>query len=427
MLPIPEIPWWCQRIPDGWNLVRNGSLFTEVDERGRDDLPVLSVSLVSGVEVRDFSEEFIQPQMSDYKQYKIAREGDIVFNKMRMWQGAVGTSPVDGLVSPDYTVLRPRRALASKFFELQFRTSAYMCEVDRFSHGITKDRNRIYWDQFKCLRSLDPPLEQQRKILDILDRKTAIIDALIEKKERMIELLAEKRAALVHRVVTKGLDPDVPMKDSGVPWIGEIPAHWEVERLKQISPRITVGVVVNPSIYVSSSGAIPFFYGANIQPGRFDVKNARRIDGDSSHLLKKSRLEAGDLVIVRVGDPGVAAAVPEELAGANCASVVIVRGSSDFDSKWLEHSMNSEIGKINVNLVAYGAAQKQFNVGHAVDFVFPVPPLREQLRIAAEMDEYSENHRRRIHKLRRQIDRLKEYRQALITQAVTGQLEIPAA
>ena len=145
-----------------------------------------------------------------------------------------------------------------------------------------------------------PAASEQRAIAAFLDRETAKIDGLVATKERLIELLQEKRTALITRAVTRGLDPNAPMKDSGIEWLGEIPAHWNLLQLKRISPEITVGVVVNPSTYVRTIG-VPFLYGSDIHEGRIVADNARRIGKEDSTSLSKSCLRAGDLVCVRVG------------------------------------------------------------------------------------------------------------------------------
>lgn len=231
------------------------------------------------------------------------------------------------------------------------------------------------------------PLPEQHAIAAFLDRETAKIDDLIAKKEQLIALLQEQRSAIISHAVTKGLDPHAPMKDSGVEWLGEIPSHWEVKRLKHVSPRQSVGLVINPSTYVDDNGTVPFFFGSNISEGRISIEGVRYISEESNRALKQSRLNAGDLVVVRVGYPGVTAVVPAELHGSNCASMMIVRSSESFISSWLCYVMNSWIGKVNVDLVAYGAAQKQFNISHAVEFIYPVPAVEEQERIVEFLED----------------------------------------
>jgi type I restriction enzyme S subunit len=197
---------WVNRIPAHWNVRRNGFLFHERDERGYPDLPILEVSIHTGVKVREFSDEHVEQQAEDPGTYKRTLTGDLAFNKMRMWQGAVGVTPVDGLVSPDYQVCRPRTGVHARYFEQLFRTSFYMTEINRYSHGIVKDRNRLYWDQFKEMPSLLPPSDEQVCIIEHIDAISARIGGLIAKVREAIERLQEYRTALISAAVTGKID-----------------------------------------------------------------------------------------------------------------------------------------------------------------------------------------------------------------------------
>ena len=271
-----------------------------------------------------------------------------------------------------------------------------------------------------------PPRHEQEAIMTFLDRETARLDALAAAKQRVLELLAEKRKAIIATAVTRGLDRKVKRRDSGVPWLGKIPAHWTKKRLRHISPAITVGVVVNPSAYVTDDG-VPFLYGSDITEEGIRADGARRLDPDVSRTqLAKTCLRPGDVVTVRVGAPGITAVVPPELDGANCASVMLVRGAPTFDSQWLAYAMNSPIGRAQVEVVQYGAAQEQFNISHAVDFWFAVPPLEEQRSIV----EYIARETAKLDAVRAATERtivlLKERRSVLSAAAVTGQLDVGA-
>jgi type I restriction enzyme S subunit len=206
-------------------------------------------------------------------------------------------------------------------------------------------------------------------------------------------------------------------KDSGVRWLGEMPISWTPKRLKHISPFIAVGIVVNPSTYVSDDG-LPFIYGGDIRDGIIDYENSRRISPDSSDANAKTKLEVGDVLTVRVGAPGVTAVVPKECEGGNCASVMLVR-KGKFDSRWLCYVMNTPVVRNQVEVVQYGAAQKQFNIEHAVNFWLPLPPLPEQKTIASFLDTETSKIDSLVSEQRRLIELLKEKRQAVISHAVT--------
>lgn len=193
---------WLGEIPQHWEVRRIAWLFRERDERGAPDLPLLEVSIGSGVVEREFSDDRIESTAADFSTYKVAREGDVVFNKMRMWQGAVGVAPVDGLVSPDYVVAEPTGAVSPDYAGLLFRTETFSAECGRRSHGIVWDRLRLYWEGFREIAVPVPPRGEQRLIIDYLAHESVTLDRLRAATERTLELLKERRAALVAAAVT---------------------------------------------------------------------------------------------------------------------------------------------------------------------------------------------------------------------------------
>jgi len=171
--PYPEykesaLPW-LRQVPNSWRVVRNGSLFAQRNQTGYEELPILEVSLKTGVRVRNFGSSTRKQVMSDLGKYKRAAKGDVAYNMMRMWQGAVGVAPVEGLVSPAYVVAQPYPEVDPQFFTTLFRTGNYMSEIDNCSRGIVKDRNRLYWDQFKQILSPCPPVGEQAAIVRFLN------------------------------------------------------------------------------------------------------------------------------------------------------------------------------------------------------------------------------------------------------------------
>jgi len=220
---------WLPKLPAHWDFVRNGRLFAERNETGFPDLPILEVSLRTGVRVRDM-EGGRKQQMADRTKYKRAAEGDIAYNIMRMWQGAVGIAPCDGLISPAYVVARSFGSVEPRFYTYLFRTTGYMREVDFASRGIVPDRNRLYWQYFKPLLSPVPPPEEQRRIADFLDAYTAQVHRLIAAKRRTIAALIERKQAIIEGLLGAG----VGKASASIchPVVGQMPGHWRVARLK---------------------------------------------------------------------------------------------------------------------------------------------------------------------------------------------------
>ena len=197
---------WLGDIPDHWDARRNAQLFVQRNENGFADLPILEVSLKTGVRIRVFENSNRKQVMSDRGKYKRAAKGDIAYNMMRMWQGAVGVAPVDGLVSPAYVVARPLNGVEARYYDYLFHTPAYMGEVDNWSRGIVKDRNRLYWQDFKQISSPSPPPAEQERIADYLEARTGLLSSEIISLQREIFLLREYCTRLIADVVTGKLD-----------------------------------------------------------------------------------------------------------------------------------------------------------------------------------------------------------------------------
>ena len=197
---------WLGNVPEHWAMRRNGQIFVQRNETGFPGLPILEVSLRTGIRIRDFENSNRKQVISNRSMYKRAVKGDIAYNMMRMWQGAAGVAPVDGLVSPAYVVAKPLAGTDTRYFGALFRTSAYMAEVDKYSRGIVKDRNRLYWEDFKRMPSPCPPPEEQAVIAGGIAHITGHIDHGVSGIERQIEALREYRTRLIADVVTGKLD-----------------------------------------------------------------------------------------------------------------------------------------------------------------------------------------------------------------------------
>ncbi len=430
---------WLGNVPEYWDVKRLKTAATSwvsnVDKVPSDD--ELPVRLCNYTDV--YYNDEIRPDMGlmettatpDEIVRFALRVGDVLITKdSEEWNdiavpALVVESAPDLVCGYHLAVIRPRQdVLLPRFLLRTMQASAVNQQFQMAATGITRyglPKSSIGEAWFPV-----PSLDEQRAIADFLDFETVRIDTLVAKKRELTERLKEKRAALVSRVVARGhlLAARRKFKPSGIAWIGDVPEHWHIRRLRHISDGITVGVVVNPSSYVSDEG-VPFLLGGDIHEGSIDTSDCDRCTPEvSDGPLRKSRLNSGDLVVVRVGYPGVAAVVPPELEGANCASMMIVRRHERFNSRWLMYALNSQIGRDQIEIVQYGAAQKQFNISHAVDFSFPFPPLSEQAVIADYLDHETANLDRMMLKVDAVIERLQEYRTALITAAVTGKIDV---
>ena len=272
--PYPEykesgLPW-LGRVPAHWDCLPHRALFQEIKNQGHLGEPLLSVTISKGViRQADLLANSSKKDSSnlDKSKYKLVEPNDIAYNKMRAWQGAVGVSRYRGIVSPAYIVVRQRTTQNPEYFHYLFRTPGFAKEAERWSYGITSDQWSLRSEHFKMIYSSVPPRDEQDAIVSFLrgfDRK---INRFIRNRGRLIEVLNEQKQAIINHAVTRGLDPDVPLKPSGIEWLGEIPKHWKSVRLGLVIDLLTgfpfksTGFTLNPS-------DIRLLRGINIAIGR---------------------------------------------------------------------------------------------------------------------------------------------------------------
>jgi len=420
---------WLGQIPAHWELRRLKRLATINDEALPEttnpdfEMSYVDIGSVDAIEGITHRETYVFANVPS-RARRIARHGDVIVSTVRTYLRAIApiVHPEPNLiVSTGFAIIRPRTGLATRFSAYALRSPYFVERVVANSVGVSYPAINAW--QLGTFRVALPSEDEQRAIADFLDHETEKIDALVEKKERLIELLQEKRTALITHAVTKGLAPNVPMRDSGIEWLGQIPAHWELKRLKQVSSGLTVGVVVNPSKYVSPSG-VPFLRGVDVIEGRILLNRVQYMSEHANKLHHKSTLRAGDLVSIRVGYPGVTAVVSAELDGSNCASLLITRRSERINSEFLCYLMNSAMGRAQFKMLQDGAAQEQINVSDAVNFIVPRPPKDEQQAIADFLDREIAKIDALITKIEEAMKLLKEHRTALISAAVTGKIDV---
>ena len=304
-----------------------------------------------------------------------------------------------------------------------FQLSATASAVSGY-HATGATRTRMNLTTSARRKIALPPLEEQRAIAEFLDRETAKIDAFVAKKDRLIELLQEKRSALITRAVTRGLDPNVPMKDSGVKWLGEIPAHWEVKRLWHLTPRdrkIMYGIVLpGPNVDVG----VPIVKGGDVATRlKQDALNRTSFEIESRYV--RSRLRGGDLVYAIRGSIGEVEVVPDELEGANLTQdAARVAYTKATHGHWLLYALRSKgvFGQLEAG--ALGATIKGINIRDLKRARIPVPPRSEQPEIASFLTAEARKFEGLSSMMRSAINHLKEYRSALISAAVTGKIDV---
>jgi len=310
---------WLGEVPAHWEVLPNRAFFTEVKERDHPDEQLLSVTITRGVILQrtllaDISKKDSSNQ--DKSAYKLVRPGDIVYNKMRAWQGSVGASAYQGIVSPAYVVQRPRQNADPRYLHYLLRTPAFAKEAERWSYGITSDMWSLRPEHFKMIYSSLPPLREQNAIVRFLDYVDRRIRRAIRAKKRLIELLEEYKQALIHEAVTGRIDvrtgkPYPAYKNSGVEWLGKVPEHWEVIALGLTYDQC-LGKMLDGK-RIAGTSLLPYLRNTDVQWDRINVANLPMMDIPPSEY-ERYTVKPGDLLVCEGGEVGRAAIWSGELA-----------------------------------------------------------------------------------------------------------------
>lgn len=269
-----------------------------------------------------------------------------------------------------------------------------------------------------------PPLPEQAAIAAFLDRETGKIDALVEEQRRLIELLKEKRQAVISHAVTKGLDPTAPTKDSGVEWLGEVPADWEVRKLSSIITKITNGYV-GPTRDILVDDGVRYLQSLHIKNNTIRFETPYYVTEGWSLEHAKSILEAGDVLVVQTGDIGQSAVVTEEYAGCNCHALIVIAPVRDLlRGEWLAWTLNADYGVHSLLSIQTGALHPHLNCGNVRDLYLPLPPLEQQDQILEFIAAQTSIFDPLIAEAEAAITLLSERRGALISAAVTGKIDV---
>ncbi|HUZ97211.1 MAG TPA: restriction endonuclease subunit S [Edaphobacter sp.] len=414
-----ELPAWIGNPPAGWEtdwLKWHVRLLTE---RPTDEEAV-ELPYIANEDISSWTGKLLNPdpQPADADSRKFQPD-DILFNKLRPYLAKVYHASFAGVSSGELLCLRGDDRVIPRYLFYVVSSKAFVDTINAETFG--SKMPRADWETVGHQPLPLPLLETQRRIAAFLDGKSDQINNLIAQKQALMERLAEKRQAIITQAVTKGLNPSVSMKDSGIDWLGDIPAHWEAKRLKYISPRVTVGIVVTPAAYYADEGILAL-RGLNIKAMRFDFSDTRNITPEGHKLNIKSMLKTGDLVAVRTGAPGTTAVIPQELEGTNCIDLVIIRRPLGASEQYLGWFLNSDIAQTQYAMGAEGALQQHFNVETSKEVILTLPPFPEQVDIAAYIDRAIAAHDIQADKVQQSVDTLIEYRSALVNAAVTGQI-----
>ena len=424
---------WLGEVPEHWEVAPlkhltdfiNGAAF-KPDEWSQYGTPIIRIENLNG------GDDFNCYEGEVRKRYHV-KAGDLLFG----WSGNRGTS------------FGPFRWSRQGHYFLNqhiFRLAGFTCHDSWFywalkavtktiedeAHGII-GMVHVTKGKLGAVKMPSLPHAEQLAIAAFLDRETGLVDRFVAKKRELIERLNEKRTALISRTVTRGLPPaaaraaglaeNPPLKPSGIEWIGDIPKHWDVVAYKRVCTRVDVGIA-EAATHAYCDDGVPIIRSTNVKPNKLDTSDVLRIEPWFAAKNRTKMLRAGDLVTVRTGYPGTTAAVPPEFDGCQCFTLVLSTPKRTAHGPFFSWVLNSHPGASYFEMEGWGTAQTNISVPIVRFMPVPRPPLPEQVAITAYLDEETAKLDALVGKVKDAVERLQEYRTALITAAVTGKIDV---
>lgn len=359
----------------------------------------------------------------DLSIYQLVEPGYMAINKMKAWQGSVGVSVHRGIVSPAYFVYEPLHAQSPQYLHYLLRSPQYTAAYMMVSKGIRVNQWDLDPQYHSRLPVLLPPKEEQAAIAAFIDRETRKIDALVAEQGKLIDLLTEKRQAVISHAVTKGFTSTVSMKDSGIEWLGEVPAHWERVQLGRLCRQVSDGPHFSPD-YVDDG--VMFLSARNIRLDGWSLDDAKYVsEEDYKDFCKRVVPEKGDVLYTKGGTTGIARVVDLNERFQVWVHVAVLKINDELVlPHFLAYALNGVACYEQSQLHTRGATNQDLGLTRMIKIWLALPPLSEQAAIIHALDDETSRIGTLITEAQRAIDLLKEHRSALISAAVTGKIDV---
>jgi type I restriction enzyme S subunit len=408
---------WQPETPTHWNVVPILAIARVISEANQPELDLLSVYLGRGVILfSEVEEKRTNATSADLSKYQVVRPGNLVLNNQQAWRGSVGISYHTGIVSPAYIVLDLGNNFDPGFADYYFRTPTTVSHFLVSSKGVGTIQRNLYWPALRRCPVSIPPLPEQRAIAAFLDEKCAKVDEAVRIKEEQIALLRERRQILIQQAVIHGLNPQSPMKDSGIDWIGQIPAHWEVVRFKYLFTQSRLPVRKDDGVVTS------------YRDGQVTLRANRRMDGYTEAILEGGYqgIRSGQLVLNSMDAFEGAIGVSDSDGKCTPEYVICNPIDENINQYYFAHLLRemalADYIEVICNAVRQRAVRIRFN-NLATRFMVLPPPVEQ-----AEIVTFVEREKSRIADAiaikEEQIAALKEYKTSLINAAVTGKIKV---
>jgi type I restriction enzyme S subunit len=417
---------WLGMVPEHWKLERVKNFLADTNSvsiTGEEEL--LTVSHITGVTRR--SEKNVNMFLAETNVgYKKCCSGDLIINTMWAWMGALGTCKDPGICSPAYNVYRPlpRIEYHAQYFDYLFRTPNFIVEMTRYSKGIVSSRLRLYPREFYQIQSIVPPIREQIAIANYLDSKTQLIDKKIELLNKKIDTYKEFRKSLINRVVCRGLDENVRLKDSGLDWIGKIPEHWVLVRVKDKLDIYTGNSISDKTLYENVTRGLPYVAtkDIDIDHGNIDYNNGMLVPFSKLNDFKISHKNSSLICIEGASAGKKIGFNTQESCFVNKLCSIKSKGRYCID-KYIFYQLQSELWSTQFFAVLNGMIGG-VSVNLLKSFHILMPSIKEQKEIVQYLDTQIANVDCIINNIQQQIEKLQELRKTLINDVVTGKIKV---
>ena len=418
---------WLREVPEHWAIRRLRHLLRRRTERGRPELPLLSVVREKGVILRDTTsaDENHNYIPDDLTNYKVVRVGQFAMNKMKAWQGSYGVSRHEGIVSPAYFVF-DLSGVEGDFFHTAIRSKAYVPAFTQASDGVRIGQWDLAETRMREILFAVPPQSEQAAIVRFLGYADRRIRRYIRAKQELIKLLEEQKQAIIHHAVTRGLDPNVRLEASGVEGTGDVPDHWDVVALRRRWSVVDCKHITVP--FIPDEYGIPLASVREVQSFDLCLEGAKRTTQEHYELLTAGgrRPRQGDLIYCRNVSVGAAAVVATDELLAMGQDVCLIRSHGE-NQRYLNYFLRSPAMQHQLRRLLVGSTFKRINVSDVKALTVVVPPREEQDAIVAFLGRELDDADSAQIACKREISLLHEYRTRLIADVVTGKLDVREA
>jgi type I restriction enzyme S subunit len=421
---------WVGSIPSHWDTDRAKWLFKKEERPVRPEDEIVTAFRDGVVTLRSNRRTEGFTNALQEHGYQGIRKGDLVIHAMDAFAGAIGVSDADGKSTPVYAacVNRGEYYTNNHYYAYLLRYMSKAGYIEALAKGIRERSTDFRFNDFAKLALPIPPRDEQDRIASFLDQKTAEIDEAIAKKQQLIELLKEQKAILINQAVTKGLNPEAPMRDSGVEWIGGVPGHWLTTKLKHLIDLLP-GFAFKSDLYSTDETDVPLLRGVNINPGRVKWDETVYWPKDKVQNYEKYRLMAGDFVL-GMDRPWISSGVRvAQISEADLPCLLLqrvarIRASGGLDSTYLGLLLRSEAFLAYFEPMLSGISVPHISPEQIGNFLTAIPPLGEQQKISEYAALVSNEHDSLVSKERKIVAVLQEYKSSLVSEAVTGKIKV---